>query len=234
MSDAWKHLGTVVRARRKQLGLTQPEIAERGGPSAALVRQVENGHYDANMQPSMRRGYERALGWTVGSFDRVLAWAEPSTLEDEAPAAGEIQPVDSAFHAQVQFERAISQLIQAETELNASMREIARTELEAELGRPPSAAEIGEWVAWSAAHDARDRTRLEMALIEWVFEDDHDPRSGSTYADIDSFRERVQRLAPRRESEIEPRLQRSRSDFDKAANDTDELQQRPGDGEDEG
>lgn len=71
MTSEWAVVGPHVRARRKTLGLTQEEIKQHGGPSAALVRQVENGTYDAEMNPAIESSYERALQWKVGSFEAI-------------------------------------------------------------------------------------------------------------------------------------------------------------------
>lgn len=201
VSDDWNHLGEMARARRKELGLTQEDIKKRGGPSPALVRQIENGRYDAEMQPSVRRSYERALEWTAGSLDRLLVWGEASPLTDRDETPPETDdPLEKVNRVQVEFERAITHFVQAEAEMNSAMREFARSELIAD-GTLPTAVEIATYVAWSAAHDARDWTRYEMALIEYVFESGNDPRNGSLFADINEQRERVRRLGPRRISE---------------------------------
>lgn len=130
----------------------------------------------------------------------------------------ESDPVD---HALQEFQRAASELVRAETEFDNQMRRWAikeilgeRVRAEAtrraeELGRPlteaewlaiddlprPTSTEVAEFQAWSALHDAREWTRYEMALIEAIWTDyPHDVRAGSTYADLEPFRARVQRL----------------------------------------
>lgn len=96
MTNDWKRVGEYARRRRKELGLGQADIAKRHGPSPALVRQVENGYYAAEMQPAVRRAYERALEWRAGSIDVLLA-EEPThslvnwtTLETKDPGPRDI------------------------------------------------------------------------------------------------------------------------------------------------
>lgn len=93
MND-WKRVGEFAAARRRQLGLTQPEIHQRGGPSAALVRQVEKGAYSASMQATVKRGYEVALRWAPHSIDELLSGGEPTPLseDDGWPSPSQIRP----------------------------------------------------------------------------------------------------------------------------------------------
>lgn len=81
MAENWTRLGELVRLRREELDLTQSQVQERGGPSPALTRAVENGRATA-MSHSKRRDLERALEWQVGSIDDVLAGKSP-TLASE-------------------------------------------------------------------------------------------------------------------------------------------------------
>lgn len=77
MNSEWSLVAPYVLARRKELGLTQEDIKQRGGPSAALVRQLENGNYDAAMNPAIEGGLERALRWKVGSLESIKHGGEP-------------------------------------------------------------------------------------------------------------------------------------------------------------
>jgi transcriptional regulator with XRE-family HTH domain len=65
-------LAEVVRERRKALGLTQTEVAERGAFSVELMRTVENNR-SGRLRTSNARGLERALEWESGSIDAILA-----------------------------------------------------------------------------------------------------------------------------------------------------------------
>jgi transcriptional regulator with XRE-family HTH domain len=74
---SWEKLGHDVRARRTELGLTQAEVADRGGPSVETLRTVENNRA-GRLSPRMRRALERVLGWESGSIDAVLAGTQAS------------------------------------------------------------------------------------------------------------------------------------------------------------
>lgn len=102
-TDSWERVGREARARRKALNLTQAEIAETGGPSAALVRQVETGRYDASMQPSMKHAYERALKWEEGSIDAILAGDSP--VEAQPDRRADVVETARTFHLLTPFDR---------------------------------------------------------------------------------------------------------------------------------
>lgn len=77
MSDNWEALAEAVKRRREELRLTQGDIQERGGPSTAKLREIENRRTEA-LSPSKRRDLERALRWTPGSIDVILAGGQPT------------------------------------------------------------------------------------------------------------------------------------------------------------
>jgi transcriptional regulator with XRE-family HTH domain len=74
---SWERLGHEVHARRTELGLTQADVAERGGPSVETLRTVENNRA-GRLSPRMRRALERVLGWGSGTIDAVLAGSPAS------------------------------------------------------------------------------------------------------------------------------------------------------------
>jgi transcriptional regulator with XRE-family HTH domain len=75
----WERLGDEVRLRRKQLKLTQPEVAERGGLSVATVRAVETNR-SGRLSRRLRRALERAIEWEEGSVDAVLEGRAPRVI----------------------------------------------------------------------------------------------------------------------------------------------------------
>lgn len=82
---SWEQLGEQVRSRRTELGLTQEELAERGGPSTPTLRAIENNRA-GRLSPRLRRTLERALRWQAGSVDAILTGgaatveAQPSSV----------------------------------------------------------------------------------------------------------------------------------------------------------
>ena len=93
---SWERLGDEVRLRRKQLKLTQPDVAERGGLSVATVRAVETNR-SGRLSRRLRRALERAIEWQEGSVDAVLEGGSPrvagsattTTLPPAAPVGRE-------------------------------------------------------------------------------------------------------------------------------------------------
>jgi transcriptional regulator with XRE-family HTH domain len=81
-------LAGLVRERRKALGLTQPQVAERGDVSVELVRRVETNR-SGELRASKIEGLERALEWEPGSVRAVLDGGVPTDVArvPEEPAA---------------------------------------------------------------------------------------------------------------------------------------------------
>jgi transcriptional regulator with XRE-family HTH domain len=82
----WSYLGRVVRDRRADLGLTQAEVSNAGGPSPATLYLLESGRRDL-YRPQILRRLERALGWRAGSVRRVLAGGQPVLDRGDEPSA---------------------------------------------------------------------------------------------------------------------------------------------------
>ena len=82
----WDKLGTEVRQRRTELGLTQEQVAERGGPSTPTLRTLENNRAN-RLSPRLRRSLERTLHWATGSVDAILAGHSPTPVEPATIAA---------------------------------------------------------------------------------------------------------------------------------------------------
>lgn len=69
-----------VRDRRAELGLTQPEVDELGGPSVLTLRAVENNRA-GRLSPRLRRSLERVLKWEMGSIEAVLEGGSPKEIQ---------------------------------------------------------------------------------------------------------------------------------------------------------
>jgi transcriptional regulator with XRE-family HTH domain len=77
-----ERLGKLVRERRLALDLSQRDAAARAGISNQTWLNVENGR-SAN-QRSLAK-IERALGWSPGSIDAILAGTPPPSPIGAAP-----------------------------------------------------------------------------------------------------------------------------------------------------
>jgi hypothetical protein len=69
--------------RRLELGLSQQQVQDSGGPSTTKLREIEN-HRTEVLSRALRRGLERALHWVPGSVDRVLAGELPQSIPGAA------------------------------------------------------------------------------------------------------------------------------------------------------
>lgn len=77
---SWDRLGAVARARRKELGLTQGDVAARGGPSVPALRAIENNRTGQRLSDKLRQALERSLGWDAGSVEAILDGGAPRAL----------------------------------------------------------------------------------------------------------------------------------------------------------
>lgn len=85
MNPDWRRLATVVQQRRRELGLTQEAVRARGGPSTATMRMLEGGHQES-YRPGILADLERALQWTAGSVEAILAGGDPVVAPPPDPA----------------------------------------------------------------------------------------------------------------------------------------------------
>ena len=101
---SWEQLGEEVRLRRKQLKLTQPDLAERGGLSVATIRAVETNRA-GRLSRRLRRALERAIDWEAGSIDTVLEGGTPRVLGTSAAMGARAAPAgtDTAAAAAERF-----------------------------------------------------------------------------------------------------------------------------------
>lgn len=75
---SWHLVAERVRARRKELRLTQQEASQKAGSGVSLAvwNALENGRQDA-YRPSTLAAVCRALNWSVDSIDRILDGKDP-------------------------------------------------------------------------------------------------------------------------------------------------------------
>lgn len=77
-----QELGEAVRGRRLDLGMTQLDMSNNGGPSHLTVLNIENGK-DGNYRPSTLRKLDTVLDWPSGSAERLF---KDGTAPSETPA----------------------------------------------------------------------------------------------------------------------------------------------------
>ncbi|MCX4622840.1 multiprotein-bridging factor 1 family protein [Streptomyces albogriseolus] len=74
---AWARLGGALRESREREGLTQAELAQRADVSVKSVQDAEAGKVPKSRMPYTLAPIAKALGWSAGSVDSVLAGEEP-------------------------------------------------------------------------------------------------------------------------------------------------------------
>lgn len=80
----WSRLAGAISQRIEDLGITQAQIQQAGGPSPAKVREIISGR-STSLSPSKRRDLERALDWMYGSIDDVLTGLDPTPVPPGTP-----------------------------------------------------------------------------------------------------------------------------------------------------
>lgn len=77
LTSALLRLGSEVRKRREELGLTQDDVVERGGPSDKSQTRIERGQAPRPTATTLAK-LDTALEWTRGSAAAVLAGKSPT------------------------------------------------------------------------------------------------------------------------------------------------------------
>jgi transcriptional regulator with XRE-family HTH domain len=77
-----ERVARYVRARREELGLTQEDVATRGGPSTATLRLIEGASLTTPRPKSLRQ-LETALYWGPGSALAIYRGGEPVILDSD-------------------------------------------------------------------------------------------------------------------------------------------------------
>lgn len=84
LSRRQKRFGRIIKERRDELGLTQLQIGDLGGPSAPTIRKIEDG--DAAISTTTLNKLDGPLRWLPGSAARTYAGGTPA-VADPAPTA---------------------------------------------------------------------------------------------------------------------------------------------------
>ena len=84
MGRDWKRLARAIEGARVAGNLTQVALAHKADVSESTIQNLESGG-ECKRVPASLHKVERALGWTVGSGERVLAGGDPETAEESAP-----------------------------------------------------------------------------------------------------------------------------------------------------
>lgn len=92
----WRELAAKVVARRLELGRTQQELADLGGPAVPTIRQVERAGVRGQLKRTTVDKFDRCLGWEPGSFERVMNGRGQPTVANDAPFPVEVASTELA------------------------------------------------------------------------------------------------------------------------------------------
>lgn len=84
-----KRLGEAIETRRRELGITQAEFAERGELALATVQRVESGKI--NPRAKTWKGLDQGAGWPPGTSQAI---AEGSPIPEDKPAFPRAESLD--------------------------------------------------------------------------------------------------------------------------------------------
>lgn len=77
-------LSQLIKERRIELGLTQEELRDLGGPTGETVNKYELGRIPKKPQPDTLTGLDTALRWQLGSSLSILNGGEPAPIDVRA------------------------------------------------------------------------------------------------------------------------------------------------------
>lgn len=89
----------LFRARRKELGLTQAQAAERAGVAVPTWIRMESGN---RCTTATRAAMATSLGWAADAYNRLLAGEDPDSLDaaslDALSTSEGLEQVASILH----------------------------------------------------------------------------------------------------------------------------------------
>ncbi|MEU7528532.1 XRE family transcriptional regulator [Saccharothrix sp. NPDC042600] len=77
MAEDWSAVGKAIKARSRELGLRQRELAERSKISQAIVRELENHTVERRRSRRTLEALSVALEWHPGHLSAVLRGDTP-------------------------------------------------------------------------------------------------------------------------------------------------------------
>ncbi|MFT4199823.1 helix-turn-helix domain-containing protein [Gordonia sp. (in: high G+C Gram-positive bacteria)] len=89
-----ERFGRIVYERRNELGLSQEQVADRGGPSDTTMGKIENFEWAPGDRKVTLKKLDKGLDWEPGSAEATLAGGDPTPLNVV------VQPPPAAAHAE--------------------------------------------------------------------------------------------------------------------------------------
>lgn len=153
---SWERLAEELRERRHALDLSQAGVHARGGPSAELVRKLENNRH-GRLSPRMRRALETALDWEPGSVDEILRGGVPTLAQriptNESPAHNDSGAPPAAPPDRFALARQVLSMRETLHAHTEHMEPATREALVGQLNRSAREAEEGIIALWAWLDD---------------------------------------------------------------------------------
>jgi hypothetical protein len=99
-----ERLAAHIDARQQELGVPWTQIIKESGLTKEGLRKIREG-LSQNPRAQTKRGLERALRWTLGSVDTVLAGGDPVPLPEARPNPGGLTTTDLVAEAHRDIDR---------------------------------------------------------------------------------------------------------------------------------
>ncbi len=91
MGKDWEAVANAINTRLAELDMTQRELAERSGVSAATLRQIQNNYESRRRSPRLLAAISEGLRWPSGHLARVLEGEEATDVEDVEALRSDVQ-----------------------------------------------------------------------------------------------------------------------------------------------
>lgn len=150
-------LGQAVKARRAELGLTQQDVAQAGGPSDTTQTGIENGTATAVSTATLRK-LDFALGWASGSARHILENGGLPKQLRHAPAS-----TDRSKFPEEQRNATVNELVRSGQRLQQKIAEDP-DRLKATAGEVLA----GIHASWVTANKALDLGAPAAPVQKWV------------------------------------------------------------------
>ncbi|WP_280470956.1 helix-turn-helix domain-containing protein [Nocardia cyriacigeorgica] len=195
MDERIARLGAAVKRRRDELGLTQQEVAQAGGPSDTTQGGIEMGTA-RGVSPSTLRKLDSALRWRAGSARAVMeGGADP--VPDETPAIDANELVERLLVLATEIGRLSDMIDEAAQDNPGLLPIVERAEAVARFARY-AVAESGAGAITTGQSQSRRRTvRPRVPDITYLKDGTLDPirvqLAPETDAHIDALADRKKR-----------------------------------------
>ncbi len=153
-------LGRIVKKRREQLGMSQKQLLDNGGPSNSTLTGIENGTTDVVSNATLRK-LDESLNWKPGAARGILEYGEEPEIEDLPDPRGWSVPSVQSKHVTT------DQVISARRDGLPLIQQFTDRDLLDELGRRLTASdEMRTWLMKQAQDSSRKVEELEAQLSE--------------------------------------------------------------------